>query len=106
MKIDRGDRDKLITHHRDNIDKKRRSVDEARIATPQPCIERNPLHRAVTAAERDKAHHAAHRMTMRIATNVARLAMIKTNRRISRCNVVIDDEAVEESFAMRPLGMA
>jgi len=29
--------------------------------------------------------------------------MIKTNRRISRCNVVIVADAAEESFAMRPL---
>jgi hypothetical protein len=45
-------------------------------------------------------------MTMNMATHVARLAMIKTNRRISRCNVVIDDNAVEESFAIRPLRMS
>jgi len=54
-------------------------------------------------AEWTRAHQAAHNMTMRMATDVARLAMIKTNRRISRCNVVIDDDAAEESFATRPL---
>jgi len=43
---------------------------------------------------------------MRTATSVARLEMITTNRKISRCNVVIDDEAAEDSFAMRPLEMA
>ena len=37
------------------------------------------------------------------AKSVARQPMITTNRKISRCNVVIDDDAVEESFAMRPL---
>jgi hypothetical protein len=45
-------------------------------------------------------------MTMKMATAVARVAMIKTNRRISRCNVVIDDDAAEESFAIRPLRAA
>ena len=38
------------------------------------------------------------------AKSVARLAMITTNRNISRCSVVIDDDSVEESFAIRPLG--
>jgi hypothetical protein len=42
-------------------------------------------------------------MTMMMAKSVARLAMITTNRKISRCNVVIDDVAAEDSFAMRPL---
>lgn len=41
---------------------------------------------------------------MMMATRVARLPMITTNRKISRCSVVIDDDSVEESFAMRPLG--
>jgi len=45
-------------------------------------------------------------MTIRMARDVARLAMIKTNLRISRCNVVIDDDAAEESFAIRPLRAA
>jgi hypothetical protein len=45
-------------------------------------------------------------MTMIMAKSVARLAIITTNRKISRCNVVIDDDAVEESFAMRPLGVS
>lgn len=40
---------------------------------------------------------------MTMARSVARLAMITTNRKISRCSVVIDDDSVEESFAMRPL---
>jgi hypothetical protein len=44
-------------------------------------------------------------MTIKMAKQVARLAMIKTNRRISRCNVVIDDDALDESFAIRPLWM-
>jgi len=52
---------------------------------------------------RESAHHAAHNMTMEMATAVAMPAMITTNRKISRCNVVIDDIAAEESFAMRPL---
>jgi hypothetical protein len=43
-------------------------------------------------------------MTMTRARSVARLAMITTNRKISRCSVVIDGDSVEESFAMRPLG--
>jgi hypothetical protein len=51
----------------------------------------------------DTTHHAAHMMTMKTAKDAARLAMIKTNRRISRCNVVIEADAAEESFAMRPL---
>lgn len=53
--------------------------------------------------ERDSTHHAAHRMTMKMARSVARLPMIMTNRKISRCNVVIDDDSAEESFAIRPL---
>ena len=43
---------------------------------------------------------------MTMARNVARLAMMTTNRKISRCNVVIVDVALEESFAMRPLGVS
>jgi hypothetical protein len=57
----------------------------------------------MTTAEMDTTHHAAHMMTMKMAKDAARLAMIKTNRRISRCNVVIEADAAEESFAMRPL---
>jgi hypothetical protein len=37
------------------------------------------------------------------ATVAARLAMMMTKRRISRCNVVIDVGATEDSLAMRPL---
>jgi len=55
------------------------------------------------AAEMDTTHHAAHMMTMKMAKDAARLAMIKTNLNISRCNVVIEADAAEESFAMRPL---
>jgi hypothetical protein len=61
------------------------------------------LHHDVMAAEMDTTHHAAHRMTIKTAKDAARLAMIKTNLRISRCNVVIEADAAEESFAMRPL---
>jgi hypothetical protein len=72
----------------------------------QPASNRNvstsSLH-VIAAAGRGHTHHAAHRMTIKMATSVARLAMIRTNRKISRCNVVIDDDAVEDSFAMRPL---
>ena len=39
------------------------------------------------------------------AKSVARQPMIMTNRKISRCRVVIDDDAVDESFAMRPLSV-
>jgi hypothetical protein len=54
----------------------------------------------------DTPYHAAHTITMRIATMVARLAMMTTKRRISRCRVVIDAGAAEDSLAMRPLWMA
>ncbi len=37
---------------------------------------------------------------------VARLAMMMTKRRISRCSVVIDTGAAEDSLAMRPLWVA
>jgi hypothetical protein len=37
------------------------------------------------------------------ATVAARLAMMMTKRRISRCNVVIDVGATEDNLAMRPL---
>ena len=48
-------------------------------------------------------HHAAHTITMITATVVARLAIMTTKRRISRCSVVIDVGAAEDSLAMRPL---
>ena len=48
-------------------------------------------------------HHAAHTITMMIATVVARLAMMTTKRRISRCSVVMEVGAAEDSLAMRPL---
>ena len=48
----------------------------------------------------------AHKMTITMAKSAARPAMITTNRRISRCNVVIDEVSAEESLAMRPLAMS
>jgi len=39
----------------------------------------------------------------RTVKNVARIKIIKINRRFSRCNDVIDDDAAEASFAVRPL---
>ena len=71
---------------------------------PQPAS-KNPLS-VIASHHHNGTHHAAHRITMIRARNVARLAMITTNLKISRCNVVIDDDAAEESFAMRPLGVS
>ena len=51
-------------------------------------------------------HHAAHKITMMRASVAARLAMMMTKRRISRCSVVIDVGATEDSLAMRPLWVA
>ena len=55
---------------------------------------------------RGMPYHAAHKITMMIATMVARLAMMTTKRRISRCSVVMDVGAAEDSLAMRPLWVA
>jgi hypothetical protein len=60
-------------------------------------------HHDVMVAEMDITHHAAHMMTMMTAKDAARLAIIKTNLRISRCNVVIEADAAEDNFAIRPL---
>ena len=45
----------------------------------------------------DQTHHAAHRMAMKRVRIVARLAMITTNQKISRCDVVIDDDALKKA---------
>ena len=42
-------------------------------------------------------------MTSRIAMAVARDAMSITKNKTSRCRVVIPDDSIEESFAIRPL---
>jgi len=92
-----------ITHDRDNIDKNRRRVHKVRIDMHRPCIEINLFHHAVTTAERDEAHHQAYKMTMRTSTSVVRLETIAINRRNLRCDIVIDGQIADDSFAMRPL---
>ena len=54
----------------------------------------------------DTPHHAAHKITMMRATMAARLAMMITKRKISRCSVVMEVGAAEDSLAMRPLRVA
>ena len=54
----------------------------------------------------DTPHHAAHKITMMRATMAARLAMMITKRKISRCSVVMEVGAAEDNLAMRPLQMA
>lgn len=49
------------------------------------------------------SYQAAHRITMRTATVVARLAMIATKRSNSRCKVVNLVCSLDDNFAMTPL---
>ena len=48
-------------------------------------------------------HHAAHKMTISTATAVAMAAIIATNLRSSRCNVVKRVASIDESLAIVPL---
>jgi hypothetical protein len=99
MDMNKNDREQ-ITHDRNDIDKEGRSVDVIRKSLFQP--ESKSLS-GVPAVHIGGAHQAAQEMTMMRARSVARLAIITTNRRISRCKVVIFPEAVVVSLAMRPL---
>lgn len=67
---------------------------------------KTPEHRIGLLRQLGSAHHAAHTMRMMIAKIVARPATIATNKRISRCSVVIDEVSAEESFAIRPLAVS